>query len=121
MPESTAFLPAVSAATWAAKGVDFRLPLKFMEPAEDQAITFPLASVTVTRVLLKVHWIWTTPFRGAFFPFLGPAAAAVFSSLTASFFGSTFSATLFLLNYFRPFRMGCSRFLSLFFFFPTTT
>src|SRR5581483_6736969 len=67
-----------------------------MEPADDQATTLPLGSVIVTKVLLKEHFIWTTPLRGAFLPFLGPAAGAVFSSF-ASIFASAFSATLYLL------------------------
>ena len=41
-----------SAILEAAKGVDFLVPLKPMDPADDQAKTFPLASVRVRTVLL---------------------------------------------------------------------
>ena len=43
MPCSRAFLPASSAATCAAYGVDLRLPLKPCMPADDQAIVLPCA------------------------------------------------------------------------------
>jgi hypothetical protein len=55
-------LAACSAASWAAKGVLFREPLNPTLPALAQAMTFPLTSVIVMIVLLKVDWIWTTPF-----------------------------------------------------------
>src|SRR2546426_9896792 len=42
-----------SAVTWAAKGVDFREPLKPAEPADSQTMTLPSASVSVTIVLLN--------------------------------------------------------------------
>ena len=58
MPCSRAFLPASSAATWAAYGVLLRLPLKPWLPAEDQAIALPWASVMVMTVLLKVAATW---------------------------------------------------------------
>jgi hypothetical protein len=45
---------AVSAAIWAAYGVLLREPLKPAEPALLQDTTFPLGSVMVIRVLLKV-------------------------------------------------------------------
>jgi hypothetical protein len=41
MPCSRAYFPASSAATCAAYGVDFRLPLKPWLPAEDHAIALP--------------------------------------------------------------------------------
>src|SRR5689334_21827997 len=53
-PCSAAFLPASSAATCAAYGVDLRLPLKPIMPALDQAIALPCASVMVIMVLLKL-------------------------------------------------------------------
>src|SRR4051812_5943439 len=57
MPCSIAFLAASSAASWAAKGVDLREPLKPRTPADDQATTFPDTSVMVTIVLLNVDWM----------------------------------------------------------------
>jgi len=53
-PCSCAFPAAVSAAICAAYGVDFLDPLKPLDPADDQAITFQLSSVMVIIVLLKV-------------------------------------------------------------------
>src|SRR6185436_1373358 len=53
-PCSMAFRPASSAATCAANGVDLREPLKPCEPAVDQAIVLPWASVIVIIVLLKL-------------------------------------------------------------------
>src|SRR5690554_1566504 len=50
-----------SAATWAAKGVDFRDPLKLCAPAEDHAIALPCASVMVISVLLNVELTCATP------------------------------------------------------------
>src|SRR5271155_4114075 len=61
MPCSRAFLPASSAATCAAYGVDFRLPLNPWLPADDHAIALPCASVMVTTVLLKVAATCATP------------------------------------------------------------
>src|SRR3954470_3729970 len=60
-PCSAAFLPASSAATWAAYGVDLRLPLKPIIPALDQAIALPCASVMVIMVLLKLALTCATP------------------------------------------------------------
>jgi hypothetical protein len=54
MPCSIALRAAFSAATWAAYGVLLRVPLKPLDPALDHATTFPLGSVKVTIVLLKV-------------------------------------------------------------------
>ena len=53
-PCSCALEAAVSAATWAAYGVDFLEPLNPFAPADDQAITFPLSSAIEIIVLLKV-------------------------------------------------------------------
>src|ERR1700727_1860688 len=61
MPCSRAFLPASSAATCAAYGVDLRLPLKPWLPADDQAMALPCASVMVITVLLNVAATWATP------------------------------------------------------------
>jgi hypothetical protein len=49
-----AFLAASSALSWAANGVLFREPLKFAAPALPHAMGFPVRSVIVTMVLLKV-------------------------------------------------------------------
>src|SRR5688572_4984414 len=61
MPCSIAFLPASSAATWAAYGVDLREPLKPIVPADDQEIVLPCASVIVMIVLLNDAFTWATP------------------------------------------------------------
>src|SRR5580698_3777578 len=61
MPCSRALRPASSAATWAAYGVDFRLPLNPWLPAEDHAIALPWASVMVITVLLNVAATCATP------------------------------------------------------------
>ena len=60
--EIIAALEAVSAAICAAYGVDFLEPLNPREPAEHQLNAFPLISVRVTNVLLKVDWMWAWPF-----------------------------------------------------------
>ena len=52
-----AFLAAVSAVTWAAKGVPFLVPLNPQLPAVDQTITWPCSSVMETIVLLKDDWM----------------------------------------------------------------
>lgn len=56
-PCSFAAFAAVSAAICAANGVLFLDPLKPSEPALDQEIALPCASVMVTRVLLKEDWM----------------------------------------------------------------
>ena len=48
-----AALAAVSAAVWAAKGVDLREPRKPISPEEAQDRALPCMSVTVIMVLLK--------------------------------------------------------------------
>src|SRR5699024_5028442 len=63
---SRADFAAVSAAIWAANGVDFRDPLNPSAPAELQPITLPCKSVIVTIVLLKVEWICATPVSTVF-------------------------------------------------------
>ena len=82
-PCSIAARAAVSAAVWAAKGVDFLLPRKPRPPEEAQDRALPCVSVTVTIVLLKEERIWTWP-RSMFFfsrrrrmTFLPPVAFAV--------------------------------------------
>jgi hypothetical protein len=52
---------ACSAARWAAKAVPFREPLKPTVPALAEAMTLPWGSVILTRVLLKVEWIYARP------------------------------------------------------------
>src|SRR5438105_2133962 len=61
MPCSMARRAVASAVTWAAKGVDLRLPLKPWAPAEPQAITLPVESVIEMIVLLNVDWMWAWP------------------------------------------------------------
>ena len=55
IPCSIAFFPASSAASCAAKGVDFLEPLKPLLPDDDHDTVFPDVSVMVTIVLLKVE------------------------------------------------------------------
>src|SRR6267142_2823915 len=52
-PNSMALRAAISAAVWAAKGVDLREPLKPALPALDHDTTLPPLSVSVTIVLLN--------------------------------------------------------------------
>src|SRR5207253_11106983 len=61
-PCSMARRAAASAAIWAAKGVDFREPLKPTLPAVAQEIVFPSWSVMVTIVLLNDDLMWATPY-----------------------------------------------------------
>src|SRR3954468_23177540 len=71
-PSVTASRPACSPATVAANGVDFFEPLKPAFPDEPQEIVFPLLSVMVMVVLLKVAETCATPsasiMRFVFFP-----------------------------------------------------
>src|ERR1700748_54494 len=75
-PHSTATLPATSAATWAANGVDLREPLKPWPPevAHDRAL--PWRSVMVMMVLLNDAWMWAMPSATFFFTFLRTRVAA---------------------------------------------
>ena len=57
MPCSIAFFPASSAASCAAKGVDFREPLNPLLPDDDQETVLPVVSVIVIIVLLKEETI----------------------------------------------------------------
>lgn len=59
-PYFVAVEAAVSAARWAANGVDFREPLKPTVPEDAQHRASPLGSVIVTVVLLNVALMWTT-------------------------------------------------------------
>src|SRR5512137_1810049 len=56
-----AFWAAFSDAIWAAKGVLLREPLKPTLPALAHVTTFPVPSVIVTMVLLKVAWMQAIP------------------------------------------------------------
>jgi len=67
-----AFFAQSSAATCAAKGVDFREPLNPCAPAVDQANAFPATSVMVIIVLLNVEWTWAIPDWTFFFSFFLP-------------------------------------------------
>src|SRR5262245_11313576 len=60
-PRFMASRPQFSAATVAAKGVDFFEPLKPALPAEPQASALPLRSVMVIRRLLNVAEMWAIP------------------------------------------------------------
>src|SRR3954468_24834664 len=75
-PHSTATLPAFSAATCAANGVDLREPLKPAPPdvAHDSAL--PWRSVIVMMVLLKDAWMCAIPSATFFLTFLRTRAAA---------------------------------------------
>src|SRR4030095_11613592 len=91
-PASLAVLPAFCAATWAAKGVPLREPLKPIRPADDQERTLPSGSEIDTLALLKVAWMWATPWGTTRFSlrlaplrsFL-PSALAIFQSLDSYF------------------------------------
>src|SRR5690606_15429570 len=54
-------LPAFSAATWAANGVDLREPRKPAPPEVAHESALPWRSVIVMMVLLKEAWTWATP------------------------------------------------------------
>ena len=60
-PCSMARRAHASAASWAAKGVDLREPLKPTLPADAQARTLPSVSVMVMIVLLNELLMWATP------------------------------------------------------------
>ena len=69
IPCSIAFFPASSAASCAAKGVDFREPLNTLLPDDDQEMVLPVVSVIVIIVLLKVESTKALPFNIFFFAF----------------------------------------------------
>src|SRR5688500_4637392 len=60
-PCSCAALPAFSAATCAANGVDLREPRKPAPPEVAQLRALPWRSVMVMIVLLKEAWTWAIP------------------------------------------------------------
>src|SRR5499425_2177456 len=87
-PRSMALRAAFSAAVCAAKGVLLREPLKPTLPALAHETTFPILSVRVTMVLLKVACTCAMPTRTSLRsrlrpPFLG-AAGALDSSFSAA-------------------------------------
>src|SRR6266513_3611160 len=69
-PHSCAALPADSAATWAANGVDLREPLKPAPPDVAQDKALPWRSVMVMIVLLNDAWICAMPSEMFFLTFL---------------------------------------------------
>src|ERR1700691_1469657 len=70
---------AASAVTCAANGVDLREPLNPAPPADSQAITLPVVSVSETMVLLNEVLMWAWPmgmfFLGLRFPRAGLGGA----------------------------------------------
>src|SRR5215470_4673215 len=92
-PCSCAALPAFSAATCAAKGVDLREPRKPQPPEVAQESVFPWRSVMVMMVLLKEACTWAMPsrtFLRAFFGFFAPPAAAAAPVVPAAAAASDF-------------------------------
>src|SRR5512141_350471 len=83
-PHSTATLPAASAATCAANGVDLREPLKPAPPdvAHDRAL--PWRSVIVMMVLLNEACTWAMPSVTFFLTFFRVRVAAVFAVVAIS-------------------------------------
>src|SRR3982750_2798817 len=77
-PHSTATLPAASAATCAANGVDLREPLKPAPPDVAQDRALPWRSVIVMIVLLKDAWMCAIPSVTFFLTFLRARAAVAF-------------------------------------------
>jgi hypothetical protein len=72
---------ARDAACDAANGVLLRAPLKPTQPAELVQIVSPAVSVIVIRVLLKVAFIWTTPFATFFLTLRFAATFAIVQNL----------------------------------------
>src|ERR1700693_3060259 len=77
-PHSCAALPAASAATCAANGVDLREPLKPAPPEVAHDSALPWRSVIVMIVLLNDAWMCAMPSATFFFTFLRTRVAAVF-------------------------------------------
>src|SRR5919206_2967237 len=76
-PRFIASRPQFSAATVAAKGVDFFDPLKPAFPADPHARAFPRMSVIVMSRLLKVAEMWAMPSESTtFLERLAPGALA---------------------------------------------
>src|SRR6201993_965083 len=86
-PCSCAAVPARSAATWAANGVDLREPRKPQPPEVAQDSVLPWRSVMVMIVLLKEACtcaIASSTFLRAFLAFFGAAAAAAGAAALAA-------------------------------------
>src|SRR5256714_12191145 len=85
-PHSCAALPADSAATWAANGVDLREPLKPAPPevAHDKAL--PCRSVMVMIVLLNDAWICAMPSEMFFLTFLRVRVTVLVGACAIRFF-----------------------------------
>ena len=94
-PCSWAFVAAVSAASWAAYGVDFLEPLKPLDPADDHAITFPLLSAIETIVLLKVAFTKAIPVEIFFFVFFLTTLGFSTSLDLSTFFSFSLSFSFF--------------------------
>src|SRR5580698_11374547 len=87
-PCSCAAVPARSAATWAANGVDLREPRNPQPPDVAQDSVLPCRSVMVMMVLLKDACTCAIPsstFLRSFFGFLGPPDWALFAAPCAGF------------------------------------
>src|SRR6266581_5811586 len=84
-PHSCAALPAASAATCAANGVDLREPLKPAPPdvAHDRAL--PCRSVMVMIVLLNDAWMCAIPSDTFFLTFLRARVAVLVGACAMSF------------------------------------
>ncbi len=91
IPRDIAAFAASWAATVAANAEDFRDPVKFAFPAEDQAMTFPARSVTETIVLLKVALTWTMP--------AGTFLMIFFFTLTGFFVAAVVAAVFFAADF----------------------
>src|SRR5262245_27519546 len=78
-PCSCAAVPAFSAATWAANGVDLREPRKPQPPAVAHDSVLPWRSVIVMIVLLKEACTCATASATCFFTFLRGAAGVAIS------------------------------------------
>src|SRR4029078_8942361 len=101
-PCSCAALPAFSAATCAANGVDLREPRKPQPPEVAQDNVFPWRSVIVMMVLLKEACTWAIPsrtFLRAFFGFFAPPAAAAPAAPAAAASDFFSSAMCFYLTF----------------------
>ncbi|AIV03484.1 hypothetical protein MGM1_0970 [Candidatus Malacoplasma girerdii] len=86
-PKSIAAFAASLAASPAAYGVDFLLPLYPIAPALDQAMQLPFISVIVMIVLLTVEWMWAHPFTSVNLRFFfGRALVVALLFLVVAFF-----------------------------------
>src|SRR3954468_17430442 len=95
MPCSIAARPATSEATWAAKGVDLREPLKPWPPEDAHDRALPWRSVIVMIVLLKDACTWQTPSDTFLRTFLRTRCAAL---LTGAFAMCLYSFPVYFLS-----------------------